>query len=242
MTITITKTRLAIAIVAVAMLIPATAVATHVFVDVADGKFYDPATKWAKDNDITTGSPAGSDTFKPDDPVTRGESVTFLKRYDDNIVQPAHTALESGIATNTADIAGVGAAMPFAATAFQTGILALTDTPTAVVTVTVTAPVAGHVTVNSTAVVLHTADGGDVWCQIVESTAIPAFGIDLNAESAQQFEAEGSANNGSLSGTRTFEIAEGATVTYVLACQEAGGNGGFIYGRNLTAIFTPAPA
>ena len=92
MTITITKTRLAIAIVAVAMLIPATAVATHVFVDVADGKFYDPATKWAKDNDITTGSPAGSDTFKPDDPVTRGESVTFLKRYDDNIVQPALAA------------------------------------------------------------------------------------------------------------------------------------------------------
>ncbi|RMH78432.1 MAG: hypothetical protein D6683_07615, partial [Actinomyces sp.] len=38
---------------------------------------------------ITTGSPAGSRTFKPEDPVTRGESVTFLKRYDDNVVQPA---------------------------------------------------------------------------------------------------------------------------------------------------------
>ena len=43
----------------------------------------------SKDNNITTGSPAGSKTFKPDDPVTRGESVTFLNRYDTNVVQPA---------------------------------------------------------------------------------------------------------------------------------------------------------
>lgn len=104
MTITITKRKLAIAIVAVAMLIPATAVATHVFSDVDDTKFYADATKWAKDNKITLGSPAGSDTFKPDDPVTRGESVTFLKRYDDNIVRPADEALEDDIATNTKDI------------------------------------------------------------------------------------------------------------------------------------------
>jgi len=35
---------------------------------------------WADRNYITTGSPAGSSTFKPGDPVTRAEFVTFLHR------------------------------------------------------------------------------------------------------------------------------------------------------------------
>jgi hypothetical protein len=33
--------------------------------------------------------------FAPEDNVTRGESVTFLKRYNDNIVEPALDALEA---------------------------------------------------------------------------------------------------------------------------------------------------
>ncbi|RMH78399.1 MAG: S-layer homology domain-containing protein, partial [Actinomyces sp.] len=65
------------------------AAASVSFDDVPSGKFYEAPVEWAKANNITTGSPAGSRTFKPEDPVTRGESVTFLKRYDDNIVQPA---------------------------------------------------------------------------------------------------------------------------------------------------------
>ena len=64
------------------------AAASVSFDDVPSGKFYEAPAEWAKANNITTGSPAGSRTFKPEDPVTRGESVTFLKRYDDNIVQP----------------------------------------------------------------------------------------------------------------------------------------------------------
>jgi len=63
----------------------------HVFVDVAYSAFYAASAEWAKTNNITTGSHAGSNTFKPLDGVTRGESVTFLKRYDD-IVQPALAA------------------------------------------------------------------------------------------------------------------------------------------------------
>ncbi|RMH83546.1 MAG: S-layer homology domain-containing protein [Actinomyces sp.] len=65
------------------------AAASVSFDDVPTGKFYEAPAEWAKANGITTGSPAGSRTFKPEDPVTRGESVTFLKRYDDAIVQPA---------------------------------------------------------------------------------------------------------------------------------------------------------
>ena len=103
MTITLTKTKLALAVLAVAMLVPATALATHVFSDVPDGAFYADPVDWAFNNSITTGKSATS--FAPLDDVTRGESVTFLKRYDDNIVQPALTTLTGDVATNTTDIA-----------------------------------------------------------------------------------------------------------------------------------------
>ncbi len=102
MTITITKSRLALAIAAFALLIPATAYATHTFSDVPDGQFYTDAVEWAFDNGITTGTTAT--TFEPDAGVTRGQNVTFAKRYDDNIVQPALATLTTGVATNAADI------------------------------------------------------------------------------------------------------------------------------------------
>ena len=112
MTFTISKFKLAAAIVAAAMLIPATALATHVFDDVPDEKFYADPVEWAANNSITTGkSPT---TFAPDDNVTRGEAVTFLKRYHDNVAEPgidaakaAADANETDIATNTAAIAAL---------------------------------------------------------------------------------------------------------------------------------------
>jgi len=52
---------------------------------VAPGKFYEAPIDWAFNNNITTGKTAT--TFEPDAGVTRGESVTFLKRYNDNIVK-----------------------------------------------------------------------------------------------------------------------------------------------------------
>jgi hypothetical protein len=78
-------------------------VATHTFDDVSSVKFYHGAVEWAAANSITTGT--STTTFEPDRGVTRGESVTFLKRYDDNIVQPALATLTGDVATNTADIA-----------------------------------------------------------------------------------------------------------------------------------------
>ena len=121
MTITLSKTKLAIAVLAVALVVPATALATHVFDDVDDGRFYAEPIEWAADNGITTGVSSNPPLFAPERNVTRGENVTFLKRYDDNIVQPAVNALqddvddvqadidaaEADIATNTADIASL---------------------------------------------------------------------------------------------------------------------------------------
>lgn len=77
------------AMLLVAVVSSGVALATDSFSDVPDGQFYTEAVAWAKANGMTTGSPAGSDTFKPLDGVTRGENITFAKRYDDFVVQPA---------------------------------------------------------------------------------------------------------------------------------------------------------
>lgn len=84
MTLTITRVRLAIVVLAVALIAPATALATHVFDDVPDGTFYSDAVDWAAVNGITTGKSPTS--FAPNDGVTRGEVVTFLKRFYDTFV------------------------------------------------------------------------------------------------------------------------------------------------------------
>jgi hypothetical protein len=99
---TITKTKLAIALAAMALLAPAAAFATHSFSDVPDGQFYTEAVEWAKTNGMTTGCGDGT-TFCTNDPVTRAENITFAKRYDDFVVQPALTALTSDIATKADD-------------------------------------------------------------------------------------------------------------------------------------------
>jgi len=108
-TFTISKSKLAVAIVAAAMLIPSGAMAFHVFDDVPDDKFYADPVEWAFDNGITTGKTPS--TFAPDDNVTRGETVTFLKRYEDNIVAPADLALQADIDDNADDIAANTAAI-----------------------------------------------------------------------------------------------------------------------------------
>ena len=85
MTINITRWKFALGILAITLIAPATAWATHVFSDVDDTRFYAGPVEWAFDNGITTGkSPT---IFDPEGNVTRGESVTFLKRYNDNVVE-----------------------------------------------------------------------------------------------------------------------------------------------------------
>jgi len=95
MSTTFTRRRVAVAIAAIALLTPTAAAATHIFDDVDDGRFYAVAVEWAFENGITTGK--SSSSFAPDDGVTRGESVTFLQRYDTEIVQPAIADLEESV-------------------------------------------------------------------------------------------------------------------------------------------------
>lgn len=126
---------------------------------------------------------------------------------------------------------------PFAVTKVESSVLDLTATPVGTVFVPVTAPVDGQVTLNSTVNVEMGTNGGDVICAIVLSSAIPA---NLAVASMQFFENGDPSNEGSLAGTRTFDIAAGTTVEYTLACEDFDDDGS-VHKRNLTAIFTPAP-
>lgn len=120
----------------------------------------------------------------------------------------------------------------FVVSAFENVETSLTTTPTAFVSVQVAAPVAGHVTVSSTAAFFR-ASAQEVDCEIVEATEVPALLNHAN----ESYQVHAPTGFGSLSGTRTFAIEAGATVDYVLACRGAGP----LFARNLTAIFTPAP-
>jgi hypothetical protein len=110
MTFTITKTKLAVSLVAVVMAAASAAFAgVHPFKDVPKvgdpgQQFYSEPVQWLWDNSLTTGSPSGSDTFKPLDNVTRGENATFNFRYDKNVVQPALAAIEAAVGATEADV------------------------------------------------------------------------------------------------------------------------------------------
>jgi len=105
MTIHVRKLHLAIVVLAIALIAPATAWAAGVFDDVPDGRYFTEAAEWAAAEGITTGVSTNPPLFAPDDPVTRGQNVTFLKRYHDNLVVPADEALQDGIDANATAVA-----------------------------------------------------------------------------------------------------------------------------------------
>ncbi len=94
-TIEITRTRLVALIMALVLVAPATAFAASVFDDVPEDAFYAAPVEWAADNGITTGkSPT---TFAPLDLMNRAEGVTFLQRYENNVVAPRSDARQAQI-------------------------------------------------------------------------------------------------------------------------------------------------
>jgi hypothetical protein len=130
---------------------------------------------------------------------------------------------------------------PFAAGAERVGAVFLTGSATPVITLDVDAPTDGQVTVNSSALVYHTGAGGDVACFILRSTDSTPF-LGPSSLGVQAFEADGAdIDNGTIAGTRVFDVSAGTITTFELRCAEADGDGGRVEARGLTAIFTPAP-
>jgi hypothetical protein len=105
-------------------------------------------------------------------------------------------------------------ALPFAVTSYVDGEQSVAGG--IYVSVTVTASVAGQVTLNSTAEVSHEVPNeGGVNCKIVKAADVLS---SFKGESGQRFMNHGLVTKGTLSGTRTFDIAAGTVVKYGLAC------------------------
>ena len=150
-------------------------------------------------------------------------------------------ALETNTATNTSGIAALNAVQPFAVTGLNSNNETVT-TDEVLVAVTVTAPVAGQVTVDSTATARESDAGDRVSCSITTGTT-----IDSNY--LQEWRSSGSVGNVSqLAGTRTFDVkgpnprlGTDGSATYRLVCRSVGESGSGVVSRAvLTAIFTPA--
>lgn len=220
----VTKWRVAAAVVALIALSTTTAYATHVFTDVEDGRFYADAAEWAKDNGITFGCGDGT-TFCPDDPVTRGENVTFAKRYDDNVVQPALTALESR--------------QPVAAFAGGNQSQPLTTADTVVRSVTLTAPTDGTVLVQSSGYIfLAAGTDGLARCSLTTGTE-----LDGAAFQYVEINADAPAASDVISGVRGFDVSAGAFTVNLVCDIFTGSDAMTVADTHITALFVAdAPA
>lgn len=217
--ITLTKTKLALAITSVALLVPATAWATHTFTDVEDGRFYTEAVEWAFENDITTGT--SDTTFSPDDPVTRGQNVTFAKRYDDNIVQPALSEMGTTVAADSAAAFVNGD---------NTEIAVGTSGGSSIQTLTMTAPADGVIVANSF-VRLESDTGAGVGCSLADEAAHDG----IAQQQASLTDGPGVFAN--LANTRGFDVTAGEAITIHLFCTQFGIDA-MAAQASITAIFT----
>src|SRR5918996_2812237 len=73
----------------VALLVPGVALASHQFSDVPDGHSFHDDIDWLADYGITTGF--GDGTFRPSDPVTRGQMARFLHRLSNEFEVVSNT-------------------------------------------------------------------------------------------------------------------------------------------------------
>lgn len=151
-------------------------------------------------------------------------------------VETSTAGLTTDVAALNSDVAALDEAQPFAVTA-RDAFESVTASGAVVVSVDVTAPVDGHVTVNSTTNANESTANDDVGCSITT-----AAGVD--ADYLQEWESPGANGDTSqIAGTRAFAVAAGATVTYNLVCDSLGsvGSSSILRDSVLTAIFTPAP-
>jgi len=146
----------------------------------------------------------------------------------------------SNIAANTSGVAALEAAQPFAEFTIANIRADLTPTPTSYLDVTVTAPVAGHVTINYSTYIRNGTTGRESVCNVFRSTEIPAFISVTPGVGYWETAVTMDGDEGSVSGTNRFDIAAGQTVIYSLACEARAGDGA-LSGRAMTAIFTPGP-
>lgn len=153
------------------------------------------------------------------------------------------SALEAGSGAIQTQIGALDESQPFAVTAVNGGSTSVPSPAASVLDLSVTAPVAGQVTVNYSTYLQISGTGSQyATCAPFRSTDVPAGTVLITAPGVGIVSVFGgsTAMEDSISGTRTFDIAAGETVTYSLACSLSATSGS-LYGRTMTAVFTPAP-
>lgn len=222
----VTKIRIAAAIAVVALAVPAAASA--VFDDVPDGAFYAAPVAWAADNGITTGKTAT--TFAPDAAVTRGEVVTFLKRYNDNVVDAALAELQ-------AEVDALEATLTNSVASFSGGDstldLAGLEVAATAQTISLIAPSNGLVIVNASAIAENVSGTESiVRCSIHYLTPTLDFGFLTSAATTTTGQLQ------QLSGTRGYEVTEGENFTVYYNCDQKTGDSN-VLDASMSAIFAP---
>lgn len=151
-------------------------------------------------------------------------------------------AAEATIVQLEASVSDLELARPFTVTNTEFTDLGNTPlvTPLSFVSVPLTAPTDGQVTVHSTAHVSAFNSNAELNCAIVETADIPEVNISRATPSYQRWKALNSSNEDTISASRVFDIESDETVSYSLACEVAV-DGAIINVRSLTATFTPAP-
>jgi hypothetical protein len=245
-TITITRYRLALGVLIAALVGTGIAGAQtdndNPFADVpdvgaADEAFFSRAVEWLWDNELTTGSPAGSDTFKPFDGITRGENATFDFRYDSNVVQPALDALDGRLVEAEAEIGALQAAVEplvnsVGAFAAGNADVPIGGEPRVYQIVSLVAPATGIVLVTGTTTVDNRSGSADLLARCsLSTTAELDLAALLLAEAAPR-------SYQSLAGTRGYAVTTGETLTVNLVCDAFTGQGS-MQDTAMTAIFAP---
>lgn len=133
-----------------------------------------------------------------------------------------------------ARVAALEAARPVTVTA-QDAFETVTAVDEVVVSVTLTAPAAGQVTVWSTSATGNSVAGEETRCTIT-------VGATLDTSVLQRWESGGpnSGQHAQLFGMRTYTVPAGAPVTYNLVCDNVGPGQSSVESTIMTATFTPA--
>ena len=99
--------RVAVGLLGLALLVPGVAIASHQFPDVPDSYIFHNSVDWAADYGIATGY--GDGTYRPNDPVSRGQMTAFMRRLSSEFevvhtnVDPGASQVQSGSATCPGD-------------------------------------------------------------------------------------------------------------------------------------------
>jgi hypothetical protein len=148
----------------------------------------------------------------------------------------AIAALQSDAGSMQWDIAALEDAQPFAVTARDDN--EAFTAPESIVSISLTAPVAGQVTVVSSVEAFESDAGDRVNCSINNAAS-------MDDDYTQGFESSTpNGSGGHLAGVRTFSVAEGQAGIYRLVCERnptVGPGASSVFDSVITAVFTPAP-